>query len=122
MYEIKKIVPISLAKYVALILLMLRFFFYAFSLLSDFVSSPQDFRASFTSDIAGKWFIGLAVDLILVYISSFVMTYLFAFIYNRIVRKTKIKGIMVDFKLIENSIIEDKKLDKKEEKDDKFVV
>lgn len=125
MYEIKKIVPFSIAKYVALILLILRFLFYIFSILSDFVSSPEYFRTSFTSDIAKKWFMNVTIDLILIYIFSFVITYFFAFIYNRIVRKSKMRGIMLEFNLVDDSILKEKSTVAEalvDKEDDKFVV
>ncbi|MDD3284329.1 MAG: hypothetical protein PHZ07_01920 [Patescibacteria group bacterium] len=127
MYEIKKIVPFSFAKYVALIFLMLGFFSYLFSFLYDFVNSPEDFKTNFTADFARNLSISFVVDLLSIYILSFVITYLFIVVYNYIVRKTKMRGIVLEFDLVDDSILEKKDDLEKEnqeniKKDDKFVV
>lgn len=111
MYEIKKIVPISLAKYTSLIAIL-------FSLFSGLIHAIyyKDWKVAL---------IDIVISIALYYVLFWIIGYIFALCYNLVAEKTK--GILIDIKEEGDNLKEAKKDDKEPIDDEikienKFVV
>ena len=107
MYEIKKIIPSSLAKYCSLVMAIIVFIL---SLISFILGlAGIGLRSGISWD---QQLISFLVSVIFFYVFFWVIGYLFALIYNAITAKTR--GVIIEFNLIDKSISEEIKKDKKE--------
>ena len=93
MYEIKKIIPASLAKYCSIITAFLVLILNLISLILGFTGLGLSLNISWDQQL-----INLLISVIFFYIFFWVMGYLFALIYNFIASRTK--GIVIEFKMV----------------------
>ena len=101
MYEIKKINANSLAKYSSLIGAGLVFIFGVVNVILNYLGWGYNLNFSFLQKM-----INLGVNILFFYVLLWLTGYLTALIYNLIAKKSK--GLIVQFNLIDMSLLEDK--------------
>jgi len=126
MYEIKRIFPVSLAKYFSIGVALTIFILGLINFILSLVGIGIQYSIS-----EGQQLIGLVVSVIFYAIFFWLIGYIFGSIYNILASKTK--GIMIEFNSVDKKILEAteiknkecsvlKKSLKKNEQPDKFVV
>lgn len=103
MYEIKKIIPTSLAKYFSLIMAIVVLVFGSINLILNSIGSGYDLQMSWQEQLSG-----LFASIVFFYVFFWIIGYVFALIYNSIASKSK--GIRVEFKLVNKKLIEQPKI------------